>query len=270
MPQYASFNGEIKENAQMFLHASDLSIHRAYAVFDYFKLEGGKNLWIDWYLDRFYNSANLAHILIEYTREELKSFIDQLVDKNENHNGGIKIIATAGYSEDGYSKLAKSNLLIFNPIFQLADPDIYRLGANLITDKFRRPMPEIKSTFYMRSAILAEQMKFFNAVDVLFYDEDGVYETSRCNIYFVIEDCIVTPAQNILKGITRQRLLAMTDLKYSIVERSMFIEELKTASEVFISSSSKGIFPIVNIDGNEVGNGLVGPVAKYLATRISV
>src|SRR3990167_7631311 len=75
---------------------------------------------------------------------------------------------------------------------------------------------------------------------------------------------VITPDENILKGITRKVVLELALNKYKIEERPVEEEELKTADEVFITSSFKDIVPIVRINDFEVANGQVGLVTKKL------
>jgi branched-subunit amino acid aminotransferase/4-amino-4-deoxychorismate lyase len=67
-----------------------------------------------------------------------------------------------------------------------------------------------------------------------------------------------------LKGITRKVVLELVAGKYKIQERRVEEEELKTADEIFITSSFKDIVPIVKIDDFKVANGEVGPITKDL------
>ena len=75
---------------------------------------------------------------------------------------------------------------------------------------------------------------------------------------------ISTPSFEVLKGITRKNVIDMAKKNYSVFERPVLVEELMTAPEVFITSSAKGVIPIVSIDAQEIGDGTVGPVTKSL------
>ena len=104
-------NGSIINKLDAVLHISDLSIERAYAVFDYFKTVNGKPIFWEDNLDRFYYSAKCMRLEIAQSREKLKELILQLMIANKIADSGIKLLLTGGYSSDGYS-IAKPNLII--------------------------------------------------------------------------------------------------------------------------------------------------------------
>jgi D-alanine transaminase/branched-chain amino acid aminotransferase len=75
---------------------------------------------------------------------------------------------------------------------------------------------------------------------------------------------IVTPFTNILHGITRQKVLQLAAKQYTVEEREVGIDEIKNAAEVFMTSTTKRILPVNQIDNNIIGNGKAGPVTTLL------
>jgi len=79
---------------------------------------------------------------------------------------------------------------------------------------------------------------------------------------------LITPAENVLGGITKKVTLELAiEAGYNIEERIVYQDELKTADEVFITSSFKDIVPIVKIDDFQVADGKVGEVTKDLMVK---
>ncbi|HUC82493.1 MAG TPA: aminotransferase class IV, partial [Flavisolibacter sp.] len=69
------------------------------------------------------------------------------------------------------------------------------------------------------------------------------------NFFLVTEEGrLVTPSKNILQGITRKKLLEMAGDFYPVEERDITLDELKTAREAFITSTTKQILPVRQID----------------------
>ena len=93
--------------------------------------------------------------------------------------------------------------------------------------------------------------------------------TSFPKVFIIKDGTVYTPGQDILHGITRKRLLSLKDLQCSIVERDINLEELSKASESFITSTTKGILPIVKIDNNPIGAGVPGPTTLLLMEQIN-
>jgi branched-subunit amino acid aminotransferase/4-amino-4-deoxychorismate lyase len=69
-------------------------------------------------------------------------------------------------------------------------------------------------------------------------------------------------SSNVLAGITRNVLLEILELDLPVENRDFTIDELLSASEVFLTASGKELTPVTAIDGQLVGDGKVGPVTK--------
>jgi D-alanine transaminase/branched-chain amino acid aminotransferase len=130
-----------------------------------------------------------------------------------------------------------------------------------------RDMPEIKTTNYITAVNLQQFKKSEGAVEVLYIYDDEVLECATSNIFIIKDNTLITPAENVLKGITRKVLLELASDTYKVEEGIIYESDLKTADEIFICSSFKDIVPIINIDGTVVGGGKVGSVTKDIMFR---
>ena len=104
--------------------------------------------------------------------------------------------------------------------------------------------------------------------DVVLLDEDGcVTEAPTANLFLVdaAGDLATPPASKVLLGITRASIIDLAASTGSACEeRDISVEELKQAPEVFLTGTSAGVWPVLRIDGQVVGNGEVGPVTARL------
>ncbi len=99
---------------------------------------------------------------------------------------------------------------------------------------------------------------------ILYNSNNEMTEGSACNAYIVKDGVVITPPldEQILPGITRFILLDILH-KYSdikVEQRSVKMQEVLTADEVWLTSSSKEIAPVIEIDGKPVGNGEIGDI----------
>ncbi len=100
------------------------------------------------------------------------------------------------------------------------------------------------------------------------YVKDGeVFECSTSNIFIVKNGKIITPAEDILKGITRKSVIEIAKESFEVEERRVYVDDLASADEIFITSSFKDIVPIVSLDGVKVGEGKVGAVTTELVDK---
>ncbi len=246
------------------LKVGDLSIQRGYAAFDFFRTVEKKPLFLNDHLDRFYNSASLMQIKPLHTKEELTTIILELIHANNVETSGVKMILTGGYSNDGYST-SDANLIITQQEISMPTAEKFEAGVNIISYEYCRDLPEIKSTNYLMGVWLQQKIKENAASDVLYYKNDIITEFPRANIFMITkENKIITPAHNILEGITRKKILEILSSYETVEIRDISIEELKNAAEVFMTSTTKRLLPVCKIDSIEIGNGKAGQVTSLL------
>ena len=80
----------------------------------------------------------------------------------------------------------------------------------------------------------------------------------------VFADRLVTPATEILPGVTRQALLELAGKRMPLEQRVLPLAELLRADEVFITSSSKEVCPVCQVDDTRIGQGAPGPHTRAL------
>ena len=111
--------------------------------------------------------------------------------------------------------------------------------------------------------------KAAGADDAWMVDPDGqITEGSSNNAYIVTKDGVIVTRQlsnDILHGITRKAVLRLAEeAQMKIEERPFTPTEAYGAAEAFSTSASSFVMPVVSIDGNKLGDGTPGPVARRL------
>ena len=266
--KYGFLNDSMLPADHISIPIMDLSIQRGFGVFDFMRLHNGQNWQMDQYMERFFNSLKGAGLAIKPSKSDIIDCIDELIKKNDSPNSCIKLIATGGVSPNGYIKPEKGNFILLNMPFVPPTEDMLTHGVSLITHMYQRPMPEVKSTNYFCSLALSDKMKKYKAVDVIYYHPDKVFETSRCNIYVVKNNVVYTPKDGMLSGMTRHRILHMDEHPVPLKEEDISKDFFDSASEVFISSTTKGILPVTHIDGQKIGTGRIGKVTKEFSRAL--
>lgn len=248
MAKWAFLNGQFLEEKEATLHFRDLAFQRGYGIFDFFRLAGNKPLFLEDHLDRFYFSADNMHLAVPLSRQELQATIFDLIGKNNLPDTGIRLSLSGGYSEDGFS-LAEPNLLISQHSFTPPTPGQRRTGIKLLTCQHQRQLPHIKTIDYLMAIWLQPLRKQKGADDILYYKDGSITECPRSNFFLVTADNrIVTPSQHVLAGITRKKVLEIARNHYEVEEREVLKEEIYSAKEAFITSTTKQILPVRQID----------------------
>lgn len=248
MSNWTFLNDQFVPEEKAVLHVQDLSIQRGYGVFDFFKVHNSVPVFWEEHLSRFYFSAERMRLNCGYSNDELKKIIFELLKMNNASNTGVRITLTGGYSEDGY-QLSNPNLIISLRSFSSLTKEQFEKGIKLITYEHQRQLPEVKSIDYLMAIWLQPFMKRNNADDVLYHQNGIVSECPRSNFFIVRnDDCIVTPSKKILKGVMRNKLIEIAKTGFKVEERDVTIEEIRSAKEAFITSTTKIILPVRQID----------------------
>lgn len=248
MNNWSFINNEFISEEKALLHISDLSIQRGYGIFDFFKVVNGLPVFLDEHMERFYFSAKEMQLTIEHSKNELKKIIFELLLKNKIDTTGVRITLTGGYSVDGYL-LSHPNLIITLRPFTPQTKEQFEKGIRLIVYEHQRQLPHVKTIDYIMAIWLQPFIKQNNADDVLYHQKGIISECPRSNFFLVMnDDRIITPSENILKGVMRNKLIEIAKRNFLIEERCVSIDEIKFAKEAFITSTTKTILPVRQIN----------------------
>ena len=150
--------------------------------------------------------------------------------------------------------------------FNAPDPKRYWDGARVATTTaLHRADPLTKSADFVakRKSVLAAAGDVEETLIV--HDDGRVLEGASSNFYAVLDGRLRTAGGGVLEGVTRAIVLQLAaQAKLPVVLQAVTLAELAGASEAAISSSSRGLMPVVSVDGRAVGQGAVGPVMKTL------
>lgn len=140
----------------------------------------------------------------------------------------------------------------------------------LVTYEHQRQLPDVKTIDYLMAIWLRPYIMEHGADDVLYHKNGIISECPRSNIFIVTkDDTIITPANNILKGVTRKHLIEIANEKFVVEEKDVLIQDVWRAKEVFITSTTKQLLPVLQFDGHLIGNGRTGKVWLWLNEQLS-
>ncbi len=246
------------------VNIADLAVQRGYGIFDFFKTIDGKPVFLEDHLDRLFRSAVLMRLELKQSRDEVRNKIIRLIESNGLNDSGIKVILTGGFSPDGFN-IAEPNLIISQQGFQIPRT-MSENGISILTHEYQRQFSNAKTLDYLQAIWLQPILKEKKADDVLYYSDGLIRECPRANIFIVTKDQkVLTPESGMLKGVTRKQVLDISGTRYLTEARDVSLDELRNAKEVFITSTTKNILPVVQVDGQLVGDGKPGEVSRTLA-----
>ena len=152
-----------------------------------------------------------------------------------------------------------------SPITHVAD---IHNGVKAITlDDTRWGLCNIKAITLLANILLRQQAVEQDCAEAILIKDGYVSEGAASNIFAVIDDVLVTPPKNndILPGITRDVIVKIArEKQIRVAERRISIRELTTANEIWLTSSTREILPVVLLDSVIIADGKPGPVWKTM------
>lgn len=263
MPFFQYFNGEIVPLDQPVFQTSDLGLLRGYGLFDFFRTYNGVPFRWDDYWQRFENSARLLKLPLPVTQQETEKILADLHSMSGEAEVAFRFVLTGGYAPDSVH-VVQPNLLIRTEALPQDNPAGRLKGIKVLPYEYVRDLPEIKSTNYVHMVLMADEMKRQQAADLLFHKDGEVSELTRSNLFAFQGDKLITSDRNVLNGVTRRVVIELAKVGFEVEIRPITYKEVITADEVFTTSTTKWVMPVVQIGDQPVGNGLAGKRTLHL------
>jgi branched-chain amino acid aminotransferase len=143
--------------------------------------------------------------------------------------------------------------------------EVYQNGVHLEISRANREKPSLKRTSFIQESALDRKRVGPETYEILLTDKGRILEGMTSNFFYVRDGTLCTAGRGVLIGVTRQTVIALARQEgIDFCIRAIRINELPSISEAFITSSSRGIVPVVAIDAQVVGDGKVGPTTRRL------
>ena len=259
-------NGAFVPATEAAIGLSDLGLVRGYGVFEVLRTYGVHPFGLRAHLERLAYSAEQIELALPCSLAALDATVHATLARNLSPTDvTIRIVVTGGASSSFLLPEDRPSLLVMvAPVKPYAE-SLYQDGATLITVDAARFMPTVKSLNYIGAIMGQRKARAAGAIEALYCDAAGaITECTTSNFFIFQGDQLITPVRDVLLGITRAAALEVAGDLFEIVERPIQREELASADEAFITSTTKEIMPIVAIDGVQIGGGRPGPRTQRL------
>lgn len=268
--EYVIVNGEFIERSDAKIDIEDRGYQFGDGVYEVLRVYNGQIFTATEHLERFVESGKKIRMDIPYTVDEMKELLQALMTKNQLTLGTIYMQVTRGISPRNHAFPASD----VRPTFVAYTKEVGRPVENMKTgvktilnEDIRWLLCDIKSLNLLGNLMAKQKALEAGCFEAIQHRGDMVTEGSLSNISIVKNGKVIThPVDNlILNGITRQKVLEIcqnNDIPFA--ETTYSLDELKNADEVFLSGTTVEVTPIVEIEGEKVGNGMIGPVTRKL------
>jgi branched-chain amino acid aminotransferase len=271
---YAWIDSKYVELAEAKIPILDWGFLRSDATYDVVHVWKGRFFRLDKHIDRFFESAKKLRMPCQIIRDELKKILANCVSKGKLESAYVEMIQTRGMSPKFVRdpRLATPRVMAFAvPFGWILKQEDFEKGLNvLLTDIKRIPPssvdPTIKNYHWMDLVTgMLDAYEKGNDTAVLVDENNNITEGPGFNLFCINDSGIFTPDHGVLEGITRQSVFDLAkELHLPITKKSISVEELYNAEELFATSTAGGIMPITKVSGKEIGKGSVGNLTRQL------
>jgi D-alanine transaminase len=268
-------NGSFMNAAEASISPMDRGFLFADGVYEVVPVFNGRPLQMHEHLRRLERSLDELQITRPMTREQTAALFVEMIERNGGGDLAIYMQVTRGAParrDHGFPvpPVAPTVFMTASSLGRTAVDDLESTaGASAITAQDIRWLRcDIKSVALLASVLMRQRAVEAGAAETIMIRDGWVTEGSSTNVFVVKQQCIATPPLSplILGGITRELVLDVgRTLGLPVEERQIAGVELVAADEIWVTSATKDVLPIVKLDGKVLGNGLPGPVWKKLA-----
>ncbi|MCA1929642.1 D-amino acid aminotransferase [Rheinheimera sp.] len=264
-------NGQFMRPEQAKISPMDRGFLFGDGIYEVIPSYGGRCVGFTAHIQRLQTGLDALEIHCALTTEDWQQLVQQLIQRNGAGNLGVYLHVSRGADHKRAHAYPKEiTPTIFAYTFEIAaEPQAERDKAPrykvMTATDLRWQRCHIKSTALLGNVMHHQQAAALGLNECILFDEQGfLTEGSSTNVFIVKDAVVITPplSHKILPGITRQLLLTILREHSSmpVQERAVSKTELLAADEVWLTSSSKEVAAVIEVDGKVIGTGKPGCV----------
>lgn len=238
-------------------------------VYEVIRVYNGKPFMLDEHVDRLINSSKAIKLPIIQTEEDFKNLILEAVDKSQLKDCNVYLQITRGIVTRNhlFPSVPVSITMTVRPA-KLISQETREKGETAIFHEDERWANCYIKSLNLLPNILAKQTAFEAGCYEAILVRDGyITEGTSSNVFIIKEGKVYTTplSKHILPGITRIAVKNATKLlNIDFIDKHFTPEELLEADEVFVTSTTSEVLPIVKVEGKLIGTGKPGEVTNRI------
>jgi len=239
-------------------------------VYEVIPVYAGHCFELDAHLTRLQSSLDGVKMKNPMSSQQWQAMIEDLVARNGGGDQSLYLQVTRGVAPRDHvfpEGVEPTAFAMSNPLQPV--PEKYKQnGIKAITlADIRWFNCNIKAITLLPNSLLKQQAQEAGAQEALLIRDGYLTEGAASNIYVVLNGTIYTAPKDekILPGITRDVVVKLAvDNGMPLLEQAVTEQQLKQADEIWMSSSTKEVLPITQLDNQTVGDGKPGPIWKQM------
>ena len=270
-----SIDGRVGSPEEVTLKVTDNGFVFGDSAYETLRTYGGRPFELDRHVRRLRRSIGLLGFELKTSDDEIKARIDACLSFAGNDESYLRVIVSRGVGDMSYrfERIPEPTVAMYVKPLEPNNEALYEKGASAVIVSIRRnPVealnPAIKASNLLNNALATREAYAKGGFEAILLNTRGeVAEGAGSNVFIVKAGRLLTPPLScgLLAGITRELVLEIAAAtRVPFEERSVSADDLKTADELFITSTLKELLPMVTLNGSPVGSGAPGPVTQGL------
>ena len=283
MAAVAYVNGRIAGQHEASVSVFDHGFLFGEGVYEVMRTYGGEPFLLDRHFARLRTSASMIALSPGKTDGELEQAVGETIAAYKAGPGAgdpsrelyVRMLLTRGVGDMSYnpaSSPAPTLVIIVKPLVPppaSAYTDGVRVAlVSVVRNHPQSVSPLIKSNCLLNNALAMQEAMRLGAFEAILRNYLGeIVECSQSNIFVVKDGVAITPRLDagLLAGITRAFIHEVAhEAGVSLVDAVLHDDDVVGADEVFLTSTTREVVPIVQVNDRTIGNGRPGPVTKRL------
>lgn len=267
---FAILDGKLIDRSEAVVDIEDRGYQFGDGVYEVIRVYNRKMFTAAEHMERFFRSSSSIGITIPYTPEQLTRMLAELIEKDNLNTGIIYMQITRGAAPRNHAYPTgnvRPALSAYTKEMKRPDENLKNGVRTILTEDIRWLRCDIKSLNLLGNIMAKQKAAENGCYEAIQHRGQDVTEGSSSNVFIVKDGAVITHVSNnlILKGITKDVILdSCSKSQIPVEERTFTLEELAQADEVFLSSTTSEVTPIVEIDGKPVKDGQPGPITRKL------
>ena len=266
-------NGNYKDILKSKVSITDRGFQFSDGIYEVIAVYENRFVDIDLHLNRLIKSLNKLKIKINLEVNQIENISKKIKKLNNLSNGIIYIQITRGDQhprDHKFPKGLKPNIIIYSipKDFKNINSKAKRGVTTSLYPDIRWLRSDIKSISLLGNSMAANHAKEKKNHEAILYDEKNYITEGNSSSIWIIKNnkCITHPLNyRILKGCTRHKLISIVKRKKLKFEEKKFsIKALLSADEVFMTSATNFVMPIIKVDKHKISDGKPGQITLHL------
>ncbi|WP_374722797.1 D-amino-acid transaminase [Peribacillus tepidiphilus] len=264
------FDGQLINRLEASVDIEDRGYQFGDGVYEVIRVYNGKMFTSKEHLQRLFESGEKIGMDIPYGLDKIKAMLEDLIQANNLTLGTVYLQVTRGVAPRNHM-FPSSDV---KPMFVAYTREVARPEENMMNgvktisvEDIRWLLCDIKSLNLLGNLLAKQKAADAGCFEAIQHRNGTVTEGSLSNVSIVVDGVVKTHPANhlILNGISRQVMLKTCEKAgIPFAEKPYTLDELKNADEVFLTGTTVEVMPIIEVDGQRIGNGKPGEITKKL------